>query len=164
MSPHPAAADWIARLDLSVLPGESGWWAPVHRSAIDVGTGSPACNAIYYLLEPSRPINAWHWLASDDTHVLIDGGPVEYVVVGPDGQVSTTVVSRLAQPMITVPGGSHKALRLVDPDGFALMGSVVAPAWTPQGTVIGPPTIRSRPTWLTDQVMAELTSGVRQPG
>ncbi|MGP3536530.1 cupin domain-containing protein [Microbacterium sp. RD1] len=159
---HPRAAYWIEHLGLEVLEGESGWWTGRFRSAVDVnGAGGPsvACNAIYYLLEPSRPINAWHWLASDDTHVLIEGGPVEYIVAAADGVVSRSVVNGGANPMISIPAGSHKALRLTAPDSFALIGSVVAPAWTPERVRVEPPALRERPPWLTDDLMRRLTTG-----
>lgn len=163
MSPHPRAASWIDRLGLQVLEGESGWWAGRFVSALphpdSSGTPTTACNAIYYLLEPTRPINAWHVLASDDTHVLIDGGPVEYLVVAPDGEVQRIVMDAVRNPMITVPAGSYKALRLVDSDGFALMGSVVAPAWTPDRVRVEPPVHVQRPEWLDDALMHALTTG-----
>lgn len=161
---HPRADEWIERLGLRVLEGESGWWTPAFRSHVEVrtvdGVASPAANAIYYLLDPRRPINAWHWLAADDTHVIVDGGPVEYVVVDSDGVVTSSVVTRETRPMITVPAGSYKALRLVDPAGFALICSVVTPAWTPDRVRIGPPTRIERPAWLDDLTMSELTTGV----
>ncbi|WP_300590425.1 cupin domain-containing protein [Microbacterium sp.] len=161
---HPRADEWIERLGLRALEGESGWWTPAFRSHVEVrtvdGVASPAANAIYYLLDPRRPINAWHWLAADDTHVIVDGGPVEYVVVDSDGMVTTSVVSRETRPMITVPAGSYKALRLVDPAGFALICSVVTPAWTPDRVRIEPPTRIERPAWLDDLTMSELTTGV----
>lgn len=161
-SQNPRAAFWIERLGLTVLEGESGWWAGAFRSSVPVaadGAGTTACNAIYYLLEPGRPINAWHWLASDDTHVLIEGGPVEYVVAAADGTVTRTLVDSGSTPMISIPAGSSKALRLVDPGGFALIGSVVAPAWAPDRVRIGAPRLRSRPPWLTDDLMRSLTTG-----
>ncbi|WP_125132076.1 cupin domain-containing protein [Microbacterium sp. 10M-3C3] len=174
LSPHPRAAAWIQRLGLEVLEGESGRWAGRFVSEVPhTESGrqdTTACNAIYYLLEPERPINAWHWLASDDTHVLIDGGPVEYIVVDPAGDVQRIVVDAETRPMISVPAGSHKALRLCDPDGFALVGSVVAPAWAPDRVRIEPPAHARRPPWLDDALMAELTTGVasghahREPG
>lgn len=161
---HPRADDWIERLGLRVLEGESGWWAPAFRSDVEVrtvdGLASPAANAIYYLLDPRHPINAWHWLAVDDTHVIVDGGPVEYVVVNSDGVVTRSVVSRETRPMITVPAGSYKALRLVDPAGFALICSVVTPAWTPERVRIEPPMRIVRPSWLDGLTMSELTTGV----
>lgn len=161
---HPRADEWIERLGLSVLEGESGWWSPAFRSDVEVrtvdGVASPAANAIYYLLDPCRPINAWHWLAVDDTHVIVDGGPVEYVVADSDGVVTMSVVSRETRPMITVPAGSYKALRLVDPEGFALICSVVTPAWTPERVRIEPPVRIVRPSWLDDATMSELTTGI----
>ncbi len=61
--------------------------------------------------------------------------------------------------MISIPAGSHKALRLLEPGAFALMGSVVTPAWTPERVRIGPPVLASRPAWLTDALMTALTTG-----
>jgi predicted cupin superfamily sugar epimerase len=160
---HPRAEEWIERLGLQVLEGESGWWAPAFRSDVEVrtldGVASPAANAIYYLLDPRRPINAWHWLASDDTHVVVDGGAVEYLVVSGDGAVTRSVISRETRPMISIPAGSYKALRLVDRAAFALICSIVTPAWTPERVRIEPPAHILRPAWLDDVAMSELTTG-----
>jgi uncharacterized protein len=161
---HPRADEWIERLGLSVLEGESGWWAPAFRSDVAVRTSddveSPASNAIYYLLDPRRPINAWHWLASDDTHVVVDGGPVEYIVVSEDGSVTRSVILRETRPMISVPAGSYKALRLVDPAGFALVCSIVTPAWTPERVRVEAPAHIVRPSWLDDATMSAFTTGI----
>ena len=40
----------------------------------------------YYMLTREWPINYLHWLASDDTHILIEGGPVDYFIFHPDGR------------------------------------------------------------------------------
>lgn len=117
-----------------------------------------ACNVISYLLDAERPINAWHHLASDDTHMLLDGGPVEYLTVEADGEVRATVLDA-AHPVISIPAGSYKALRLLEPDSFALMGSVATPAWTPERVRIEPPTLQARPAWRTDELMCALTTG-----
>lgn len=129
------AKRWIAELGLEPLAGESGWWAPAAASAVSVALGDrelPAFNAIYHLLDAERPVNVWHRLDPDDTHVLIDGGPVEYTILRADGEPVRQVlghdVASGQAPMVTAPGGSWKALRLVDPAGFALMGSIVTPA------------------------------------
>ena len=125
----------------------------------------PAFSAIYYLLDAERPVNVWHRLDSDDTHVLIDGGPVEYVLLHDDRAPARVVLGRdLAAgqtPVLTAPGGSWKALRLLDPDGFALMATVVTPAWTPEGVRIGlDPDAAARWTgaapWLTAAVIDRL--------
>lgn len=140
------ATRWISELALEPLAGESGWWAPVGASEISVVLGDaelPAFNAIYYLLDPERPVNVWHSLDSDDTHVLVDGGPVEYTMLrdghAPVRRVLGRDVTAGQSPMLTAPAGSWKALRLIEPEGFALLGSVVTPAWTPERVRIGLP-------------------------
>jgi uncharacterized protein len=140
------AERWIDELGLEPLPGESGWWRQADASALVVRVGDgdlPAFSSIYYLLDPRRPVNIWHRLDSDDTHVLIDGGPVEYTLLHDGGTPTRLVLGRDVgagqTPMLTAPGGSWKALRLLDPDGFALMATVVTPAWTPDGVRIGLP-------------------------
>lgn len=135
---------WRDELDLEPLAGESGWWRPAGASALEVeleGAVLPAFSAIYYLLDAERPVNVWHRLDSDDTHVLIDGGPVEYTLLHEDRPPARVVLGRdlvAGQvPMLTAPGGSWKALRLLDPGAFALMATVVTPGWTPDRVQIG---------------------------
>src|SRR5579871_512306 len=144
-SDHPRASELIDRLGLEVLPGESGWWTAITRSSVTVtanGRALPASNTIYYLLTPDRPVNLWHWLEGDDIQVLVEGGPVEYVIVPTTGLPQRRVLGRLDDghdPVVTAPGRSWKGLRLLDPDGYALMVSTVTPAWTPAGMKIGMP-------------------------
>lgn len=165
------ARGWIDALGLEHLPGESGWWAHHSRSALEVldvdGVVTAASSSIYYLLDARKPVNYWHWLAGDDTHVLVAGGPVEYVVVPESGPAYRRVLGRdLGRgqaPVVAVPGRSHKALTLLEPTGYALMVTVVTPAWTPESVVVGPPgTERLRypdhPSWLTPARVAELTA------
>ncbi len=141
---HPRARWWRDRLDLVELPLESGWWAPLSASSLPVRTGDaelPAHSSIWYLLDAERPVNHWHRLASDDVHVLVEGGPVEYFVA-----VGTTVRRHVLgngpgdeRPVVVAPAGASKALRLLDPAGFALIASVVTPAWAPDRVVVEPP-------------------------
>jgi predicted cupin superfamily sugar epimerase len=154
----------IERLGLQVLAGESGWWAAITRSSVDVtsnGRALPASNTIYYLLSPERPVNLWHWLAGDDVQVLVEGGPVEYVIVPNMGLPRRHVLGRLDDgevPVVIAPGGSWKGLRLVEPDSYALMVSTVTPAWAPDRMRIGMPddvieqSIGLTP-WLTRDVL-----------
>jgi predicted cupin superfamily sugar epimerase len=135
----------IDRLGLAVLPGESGWWTAVTRSSVMVAANArqlPASNTIYYLLTPDRPVNLWHWLEGDDVQVLVEGGPVEYVIVPSIGLPQRHVLGALVEghtPVVVAPGGSWKGLRLVRPGSYALMVSTVTPAWTPAGMRIGMP-------------------------
>ncbi|WP_345800404.1 cupin domain-containing protein [Microbacterium sp. AZCO] len=123
MTPDPSdrAAFWRRALQLEPLPVESGWWAPRSRSNVAVTEGEDtlaAHNSIYYLLDAERPVNYWHRLASDDIHVLIEGGPVEYLLATDAGtierQVLGTDVDAGEQPVVVCPAGTTKALRLLD--------------------------------------------------
>lgn len=159
------AEQLIDRLGLAVLEGESGWWAPITRSSVEVtvarGDVQPASSTIYYLLSPDRPVNFWHRLDGDDVQVLVEGGPVEYVVLPEDGPPQRHVLGRLDDghaPAVIAPGGSWKGLRLVDAAGYALMVSTVAPAWTPAGVRIGMPAgiadhVVGTVPWLTREVV-----------
>jgi predicted cupin superfamily sugar epimerase len=146
MNAAHAAQGWIDALGLEPLPGESGWWAPLSTSAALVRVGErelPAYSAIHYLLDAARPVNVWHRLVPDDTHVLVDGGPVEYVILT-DGEPPRRIVlgtdAAAGQVRtVTAPAGSWKALRLLDPDGFALMTTIVTPGWTEDRVRIGLP-------------------------
>ncbi|HVM67076.1 MAG TPA: cupin domain-containing protein [Acidimicrobiales bacterium] len=168
--------DLIARLGLEVLPGESGWWTAIARSSVTVtsnGGQLPASNTIYYLLSPDRPVNLWHWLEGDDIQVLVEGGPVEYVIVPTAGLPQRHVLGRLDDgraPVVIAPGGSWKGLRLLEPDSYALMVSTVTPAWAPDRVRIGMPdevveqSIGLTP-WLTRDVLEAFcdTSGRSSP-
>jgi predicted cupin superfamily sugar epimerase len=50
---------------------------------------------VYYMLTRDRPINYLHWLASDDTHILIEGGPVDYFIFHPDGHAEKMVLGAM---------------------------------------------------------------------
>jgi predicted cupin superfamily sugar epimerase len=164
----PARAEyWRRALHLEPLPVESGWWAARSRSDLPVTEGEgtlAAHNSIYYLLDPERPVNYWHRLASDDIHVLIEGGPVEYLLATDAGAIERHVLGRDVdageQPMVVCPAGTTKALRLIDPQGYALIGSVVTPGWAPDRVSFTAPLIpgEKRPAWLEPGTIAALTS------
>ena len=138
------ARELIQTLHLHFLPGESGYLGLIGDSAqkaqID-GRSLKLQSQVYYLLTRDRPINYLHWLASDDTHILIEGGPVDYFIFHPDGQVERLVLGRdLAageRPVVAVPGGCWKALRLHDGARYALMANALSPEWTPDRVRIG---------------------------
>ncbi len=93
------------------------------------GARSPCRCQNYYMLTRDRPINYLHWLAPDDTHIPIEGGPVDYFIFYPDGHAEkVTLGMNLAageRPVVAVPGGCWKALRLHDGASLAaLMGQI----------------------------------------
>jgi predicted cupin superfamily sugar epimerase len=162
------AQGWIEALGLEPLPGESGWWAPLSTSAASVRMGDrdlPAYSSIHYLLDADRPVNVWHRLEPDDTHVLLDGGPVEYVILADGLPPRRVVLGRDAAAgqtqTVTAPAGSWKGLRLLEPQGFALMVTVVTPGWTEDRVRIGlsqqeADRWRGAAPWLTPELIGRL--------
>jgi predicted cupin superfamily sugar epimerase len=78
----------IRTLKLSVLLKESGYLGIIGRSGQTVtveGRALAVQSQNYYMLTRELPINYLHWLAPDDTRILIEGGPVDYFIFHPDG-------------------------------------------------------------------------------
>jgi predicted cupin superfamily sugar epimerase len=144
-SPSDARAhELIHALKLNALPRESGYLGIIGRSAQTVtinGRALAVQSQNYYMLTRERPINYLHWLESDDTHILIEGGPVDYFIFHPDGRSEkVTLGMDLAtgeRPVVAVPGGCWKALRLRDGAGYALMANTLSPEFTPDRVRIG---------------------------
>jgi uncharacterized protein len=146
----PVARKWIAALRMQVLPKESGYFSLISASAQQVevlGRRLPAQSQIYYMLTRELPINYLHWLEPDDTHILLDGGPVDYFIFHPDGRVEKFTLGRdvLAGQVLVVPipGNCWKALRLHPGAGYALMANVLSPGWTSDRVRIG-----EGPAWI----------------
>ena len=144
------ARELIQTLHLTVLPKESGYLGIIGRSSQMVTVdGRPLAvqSQNYYMLTRDRPINYLHWLVPDDTHILIEGGPVDYFIFHPDGRAEKiTLGLDLAagqRPVVAVPGGCWKALRLRDGAGYALMANTLSPEFTPDRVKIG-----AGPDWV----------------
>ncbi len=144
------ARELIRTLHLSVLPKESGYLGLIGSSAQKIPIdGKPIAvqSQVYYMLTRDRPINYLHWLASDDTHILIEGGPVDYFIFHPDGHVEKITLGRdIAagqRPVVAVPGGCWKVLRLRPGASYALMANALSPEWTPDRVKIG-----AGPAWI----------------
>jgi len=158
----------IADLKLSYLAGESGYFGLIGRSAQTVsveGRTLAAQSQIYYLLTRELPVNYLHWLASADTHILIEGGPVDYFIFHPDKRAEKVTLGRdhaAGQRMVVaIPAGCHKALRLHPAAGYALMANVLSPEWTPDRVKIGagPEFVaryRGAAPWVTESLLLEL--------
>jgi predicted cupin superfamily sugar epimerase len=144
------ALELIRALHLSVLPKESGYLGLIgesaQKAAID-GRRMAIQSQVYYMLTRDRPINYLHWLAPDDTHILIEGGPVDYFIFHPDGRVERFVLGRdvaaKERPVVAVPGGCWKALRLHRGASYALMANALSPEFTPDRVRIG-----AGPAWI----------------
>ncbi len=149
-APDARALELIRTLNLKVLPKESGYLGLIGQSTqmTPVGNRRLAVQSqVYYMLTSDRPINYLHWLASDDTHILIEGGPVDYFIFHPNGHVEMGTLGRDVaagqRPVIAVPGGCWKALKLHDGAHYALMANALSPEFTPDRVKIG-----EGPTWI----------------
>jgi uncharacterized protein len=162
------AQELIRELHLHVLPKESGYLGLIGESAqkatID-GRSIAIQSQVYYMLTRDRPINYLHWLSPDDTHILIEGGPVDYFIFHPDGRVEKVVVGRDVasgeRPLVAVPGGCWKALKLHDGASYALMANALSPEFTPDRVHIGagPAWIKrfqDKAQWATPAMLREL--------
>lgn len=162
------AAQIIRDLHLEVLPAESGYLGIIgvspQKAAID-GRSLSVQSQNYYMLTRERPINYLHWLAPADTHILIEGGPVDYFIFHPDGTVDKqTLGMDLAhgqRPVVAVPGNCWKALKLHPSAGYALMANVLSPEFTPDRVRIGEGEawvrrFQGKAPWATRQTLREL--------
>jgi predicted cupin superfamily sugar epimerase len=138
------AHEIIEVLHLSVLPKESGYLGLIGESAQKVqidGRQLAVQSQVYYMLTRDLPINYLHWLAPDDTHILIEGGPVDYFIFHPDGRAEKITLGRDVsagqRPLVAVPGGCWKALRLHPGASYALMANALSPEFTPDRVRIG---------------------------
>jgi uncharacterized protein len=162
------ARELIRTLHLTVLPKESGYLGIIGRSARIVtvdGRALAVQSQNYYMLTRDRPINYIHWLVPDDTHILIEGGPVDYFIFHPDGHAEkVTLGLDLAagqRPVVAVPGGCWKALRLRDGASYALMANTLSPEFTPDRVKIGagPDWVKrfaNSAPWATPKALREL--------
>jgi predicted cupin superfamily sugar epimerase len=162
------AREVIQTLHLTVLPKESGYLGIIGRSEQMVNVEGRALavqSQNYYMLTRERPINYLHWLVPGDTHILIEGGPVDYFIFHPDGRAEkVTLGLDLAagqRPVVAVPGGCWKALRLRDGASYALMANTLSPEFTADRVKIGagPDWVKrfaNSAPWATPQALREL--------
>jgi hypothetical protein len=162
------ARELIRLLHLQVLPKESGYLGIIGKSAQVVPVdGRPLAvqSQNYYMLTRERPINYLHWLASDDTHILIEGGPVDYFIFHPDGRAEKVSLGMdLAggeHPVVAVPGGCWKALRLREGARYALMVNTLSPEFTPDRVRIGEgrawlKRYQGKTPWASEKILREL--------
>lgn len=127
---------------------------------------------VYYMLTRELPVNYLHWLEPDDTHILLDRGPVDYFIFHPDGRAERVTLGRDAAAgeklVVPVPGGCWKALRLRPGAGYALMANVLSPDWSPQGVRIGAGAdwiakYRGAAPWATEEFLRGLIGPNFQP-
>jgi uncharacterized protein len=162
------ARELIQTLHLTVLPKESGYLGIIGRSAqmVNVDGRSLAVQSQnYYMLTRDLPINYLHWLVPDDTHILIEGGPVDYFIFHPDGHAEKVTlgfdVAAGQRPVVAVPGGCWKALRLREGASYALMANALSPEFTADRVQIGAGAdwvkrFTNAAPWTTEKALREM--------
>lgn len=136
---HQEAKDWVERLKLIPHP-EGGYFKESYRSSMAVsqeaiGDGFKGSRSIstgiYYLLT-GADFSALHRIASDEMWHFYAGSPLRVEGLHPDGSREDWVLSNLLSdglPQAIVPAGVWFGSRLVNPDGFALVGCTVSPGF-----------------------------------
>jgi predicted cupin superfamily sugar epimerase len=166
--PDARARDLVRLLHLSLLPKESGYLGIIGVSAQKVQVNGRALavqSQNYYLLTRDLPLNYLHRLAPDDTHILIEGGPVDYFLFHPDGRAEKITlgmdIAAGQTPVVAVPGGCWKALKLHDGVRYALMANALSPEFTPDRVKIGADDawirrFQNKASWATPAFLREL--------
>lgn len=130
----------IARLGLSPLQDEGGFFRQTWLSSVRLANGRAAGSAIYFLVT-AEGFSAFHKLLTDEIWLFHAGDPIEHVQLqgAPRGPTVTILGSnpgRAHQPQLIVPGGVWQGARLAPTEttktnqhGWALVSCVMAPAW-----------------------------------
>jgi uncharacterized protein len=162
------AEELIRTLGLKVLPRESGYLGIVGVSAQKVtvdGRSLAVQSQDYYMLTEKLPVNYLHRLVPADTHVLIEGGPVDYYIFHPDGHAEIVTlgldIAHGERPIVAVPAGCWKALRLRKGAKYALMANALSPEFTPDRVQIGENAewvkkFTNSAPWATPEMLREL--------
>jgi predicted cupin superfamily sugar epimerase len=126
-----SGVDWVARLGLELHP-EGGYFKRIYTSPLTHAAPHaqrPLATSIYYLLTREQPIGRLHRNRSDILHYFLDGGPLEYLLLGTDGALRRERLGGGNARFLLVPGGCWKASHLVDGASHALIAEVVTPGF-----------------------------------
>lgn len=92
----------------------------------------PLMSSIYYLLSRDRPIGHLHRNRSDILHFFLQGAPLHYTLLWPDGRLQHIIlghrIDQGEQQSLLVPGGVWKASQLVAGE-YGLIAEAVCPGF-----------------------------------
>lgn len=141
-TPSLTAAEVKKLLNLQPHPREGGWYTRTYESGELIAPTQFAdgrydgprhtSTAIYYLLEPGT-FSEMHLLQSDEIFHHYLGSAVEMLQLLPDGTSKTILIGKdLAsgqRPQVLAPRNVWQGSRLLEPEGFALLGCTVSPGF-----------------------------------
>lgn len=138
--PLKTAIYWIEKLNLAKHP-EGGWFKEIYRSEDQVASHALPegfqgdrnfCTSIYYLLE-KEDFSALHRIKSDEIWHFYTGTSAVEIISVEHGILKKQILGDKDEPIqffqIVVPKNCWFAARLLDKNGFALVGCTVSPGF-----------------------------------
>jgi len=129
------AGELVDKLGLQPHP-ERGYYVETYRAALPVSTTAgprAASTAIYFLLAADQRATYLHRLKSDELFHLYEGGPLEVLLLAPDGSSRVTRLGRDLdagdRPQLVIPAGTWFGTELPAGVEFCLWGCTVAPGF-----------------------------------
>jgi predicted cupin superfamily sugar epimerase len=117
---------------------ERGHYVETYRASARVASSThtgarSASTAIYFLISEDEPTTYLHRLVSDEVFHLYEGGPLEVLMLAPDG---SSRVARLGldlshgeRPQLAIGAGTWFGTELAAGAPFCLIGCTVAPGF-----------------------------------
>lgn len=145
------AEELIRRLRLEPLPIEGGYFRQTYVSDETIAAGAlparyaaakPFGTAIYFLLTAEPDVfSALHRLPSEEIYHFYLGDPVEMLLLHPGGRGERVVLGHDLlggqHVQFVAPRGVWQGSRLRPGGRFALMGTTMAPGFTPADFTLG---------------------------
>lgn len=141
----------IRHLGLEPLPVEGGWFRqtylaeesiPADALPVRYNAVKPFGTAIYFLLTDAPDcFSALHKLPTDEIYHFYLGDPVEMLLLHPDGRGEHVVLGPNVmggqRVQFVAPRGAWQGSRLAAGGRFALLGTTMAPGFTPADFTAG---------------------------
>lgn len=127
----------IAQLGLQAHP-ERGFFSETYRSEQMIessahGGKRAASTAVYFLITDEQGSTYLHRLLSDEIFHLYEGGPLEVLMLFPDGQGQVkrlgTNLEADERPQIVIPSGTWFGTALPENVPYCLFGCTVSPGF-----------------------------------
>ena len=134
---HPRVRELCDSLGLVPHP-ERGYYVETYRAGVPVTSGRhagerSASTAIYFLISEDEPTTYLHRLVSDEVFHLYEGGPLDVLLLAPDGSSELKRLgldlSRGERPQLVIPAGTWFGTELAASAPFCLIGCTVAPGF-----------------------------------
>lgn len=131
----------VSFLNLKPHPAEGCYFIETYRSDEKIKKGAlpdryttdrSISTAIYYLLT-KKTFSPMHKLATDEVFHFYMGGPVQLLMLYPDGEgkivtLGTDIFAGM-KPQVVVPKGVWQGSKLLEGSDFALLGTTMSPGF-----------------------------------